>query len=334
MPALWDRDEKTARQLLKQGGASMKDILTLAFGEWPPKGLDINANVPHSQRVTFKPLLREMVGSWQAKKGFWPRLWGAVTLPFKVISDEFSIAGRALLAGERMIWMNRLMCIYMPRLALRSSVVPTLGHEAVHSLQGDNYYRAAEVYGATGAQKIWASQCGTTSGLVMRELDDYESRFRRNVLTRAFHAAARGLSGCPGIGYLKTGVETQAFFHEALAAGYRKWGEMPQDMMGLWQALEGMGLKPPDDIRRELDARPADALSRKFSARARTSAARNLKVIDRSLSHEGREHFWKVTLPALYADLIEMYGDKKGRERFGMGPNTKGQIQAKAFGPG
>lgn len=333
MPALWNKDEKAARRLLKRGHASMKEILTIAFGEWPPKGLDVNPAVPHAQEVAFKPFMNQIITDWKRKKGFWPRLWATVKLPFTILSEELGVAGRALLASERLIWMNKLMCVYMPRLVGRSSVGSTLGHEAVHSLQGDNYYRADEIYGAEGAQKIWAAQRAPTSALIMDDLKAYDKSFRKNVLKRAFHAAARVVSARPGIDYLKTGVETQAFFHEALAAGYRQWGTMPQDMTGLWRALVSMGLTPPEEVKATLDVLPPDAPAHKFDKHIHTEAARNLKAIDRSLSHEGRERFWKVTLPALYADLIEMYGDRPGRARFGFGPNTKGQIQAAVYGP-
>ncbi len=51
MASIRDKNEKAAKQLLKNGSASMKDILALSFGEWPPKGLDINPAATLAQRV-------------------------------------------------------------------------------------------------------------------------------------------------------------------------------------------------------------------------------------------------------------------------------------------
>ncbi len=135
------------------------------------------------------------------------------------------------------------------------------------------------------------------------------------------------MSGSKRIGYLKTGDETQAFLHEALAAGYKKWGKLPQDQADLWQALIGFGLKAPKDIKAYIDALPPEAPSRDFAKPVHCGlSGKSLKTVDRSLSDEGREFFWRTTMPALYADLIEMYGDCKGRERFGFGANMKPQM--------
>jgi hypothetical protein len=163
----------------------------------------------------------------------------------------------------------------------------------------------------------------------MNGLTAYDSKFRKSFVRRVFNR----MSGRKRIDYLKIGDETQAFFYEALAEGYKKWGKMPQDSADLWQALVSLGLKPPAVVKTYLDSLPPDAHSCAFIKKVHCVSGANLKTVDRSLSSEGREYYWRTALPALYADLIEMYGDSKGRERFGFGANVKGQIQQRAFGP-
>ncbi len=68
------------------------------------------------------------------------------------------------MSGERVIWVNNLTCISLPRLFARSSLVQTIIHEGMHNLQGDNFYRAADIFGEKEAQKIWQRQ----NGLIQR----------------------------------------------------------------------------------------------------------------------------------------------------------------------
>ncbi len=335
MAAIWNKNEKIAKHMLKNGHASVKDILALSFGVWPPKGLDINPAVTHAQQIIFKSFSRENMSGSKKKHGFWPRFKQILLKPLNIVSDALGTAGMATMKRERVIFINKFMCTFMPRLAARSSLASTLSHEALHSLQGDNYFRAKEVYGEQGAAQIWKSQSDTTAYLIMDDLKDYDGRFNRNFLRKAFHMVSRKVSIRPGLKYLKDGDETQAFFYQALLAGYKKWGKLPQDTDELWQALISFGLKPPADVKSHIDDLPADAPARVFAKRIHAGeAASNLKAIDRSLSDAGRTYLWTKTLPSLYADLIEMFGDRKGRERFGLGTNVKGQIQQQVFGKG
>jgi hypothetical protein len=220
--------------------------------------------------------------------------------------------------------VNKILCSFIPRFFGKSLVMPTLGHEVIHALQGDNSYRAREVYGAQAAN-VRQEQSGTRSEVIMAGLRNYDARFAKDAVADAFNSTVkRGL-----MSYLKTGEETQAFFHEALAEGYRKWRRLPSGQVELWHALVSVGLTPPPVIDAYLRWNPSTV----FAAPAGDNmAAQNLVRINLSLSPQGRDLFWRVSLPALYADLIEMYGDRYGRERFDLGHNTKGDIQEALFG--
>lgn len=50
------------------------------------------------------------------------------------------------------------------------------------------------------------------------------------------------------------------------------------------------------------------------------------------LTEQGRNLFYDHVLPRLYADLLEMYGDRTGRERFGYGSNETYKLHCAAAG--
>lgn len=310
MPWINDKSEKEAKRLLKQGYATVGELLAASFGEWPPKGLDINPAVTHGQKVDFKPFME----GFEARHGVFSR-----------ISERTSTMGRASLAGERYIRINRLLCTALPRLAGRSDLAQVMGHEAVHSLQGDNYYRAAEIFGTEQGAKIRQNQPLPTSTMIMGHLAAVQESFPQGKLTKAFRSVTRLVR--PSLKYLSGGVETQAFLHDAITTGYRRWGRLPVDRKELWQAMVGFGLTPPKEVKAWLSALPADDPSRLFRSSPMGEGGRNLNAIEQSLSKKARAVFWEITMPAIYSDLIEMYGDLPGRARFGFGPNTKASPQ-------
>ena len=125
--------ERMANQLLMRGHASMKELLTASFGEWPPKGLDIDPGVAHAQKVAFKQIVNMNCGT------------GTV-------------------AGERVIEINKYACCFLSPLLGRSfSLSSVMGHEAVHILQGDHFWRAEQTFSAEMARNIWKTQKGAAS---------------------------------------------------------------------------------------------------------------------------------------------------------------------------
>ncbi len=312
--------EIMANELLKRGHATMIELLTASFGEWPPKGLDINPDIPHDQQVVFKSFLKRTLSKKKTPRG----LFYEMTCVF----------GRASIRDERVIYINGLLCRILPGLLKKSDLGHVLSHETLHSLQGDNFYRAEEIFGRQQAEKIWQERNDSTSFEIMAGLNNYDGQFHKGRLRAAFNRVANFFKGIPGLPYLKNGGETQAFFHESLMEGYRRWGKMPQNRDDLWAALVNMGLQPPAEISKYLEALPENSGARDFMKGNifHTVGANNLQAIADSLSKQARDIFWSMTLPALYSDMIEMYGDRQGRERFGFGVNTKALIQQAAFG--
>jgi hypothetical protein len=272
-----DPREKMAKQLLAQGEASLRDILTASFGEWPPKGLDINPSSTHlSQRAVFRPFRDGL----ETKN------------PLRILGIYLSVLGHAPLTDERSIHINGL-AMRMPK-KMGGGLNITLGHEAIHSLQGDHYYRLKEIFGTHAANWIWSSQNDVTSDMIV-----------------------------------DGGSEIQARIHEILMQGYQRWGSLPQNYHELWAALENDGVKPPADIRNRLEKLTPEDPAQKFILAKRnfTAGAYEIDYLNRDLSEDEQKIFWEKTLPLLYADLIEMYGDMPGRERFGFGKNPKAHLK-------
>lgn len=109
--------------------------------------------------------------------------------------------------------------------------------------------------------------------------------------------------------------------------GYPKWKKLPQNKEELWGALYDVGLNPPQSVREELEKSENSEEIRKIFAHKvcghGSAELSNLLSVQAMLTPEGREVFWHETLPALYSDIIEMLGDKYGRERFGLGKNER-----------
>lgn len=48
-----DREEMS-KKLLDKGQASLLEILTASFGEWPPRGLDVDNSIRHETQVVLQ----------------------------------------------------------------------------------------------------------------------------------------------------------------------------------------------------------------------------------------------------------------------------------------
>lgn len=294
-----DPRESMASQLLKRGHASIKEILTASFGEWPLKGLEIGLHVDNDQSVTFKPLTNR------------------------------GVAARASFGGKKTIWVNAELCPTKPTL-FGSSLNSILGHETTHILQADHLKMAAETFGSVTRKKDFRtytefSKRVAMSDTIMSDLTDDKENLGRFSLRTAFNAAIRLMKPSDYLSYMREGREIQARMHEIIMDGYQRWNRMPQNKDELWAALTNAGLKPPLEIARHLESLPTNSNVQDFLSKQATPvwSAREIQTISRTLSKAGLDIFWNKTLPALYADLIEMYGDTPGRARFGMGVNPK-----------
>lgn len=326
--------ERMANKLLMQGHASVDELLQASFGEWPPKGLDIVGT--NNQRVN-------LISLWKMNSRFDPEHTGllhqAKVLKHQ-LTDTFNIAGRATIGGERVIGINKLNTFYVSRLNMlmtgriwsaltggkEDGTHTTLGHETAHILQGDHYWRAQDVFGYANSQKIWLSQKNAASNeIVSRVFEEHQAK--PSILTRLFDM----VSGSLGSSYFKEGLEIQARLHEIVTDGYQRWGIVPQNRIEFFAAMENSGFKLPESIRKEMNESPEiDAIRRTFSGKPvsnETSAVNDITFAEKLLTPEGRVAFWDKAMPGLYADLIEMYGDGPGRERFGLGKNDFGEMR-------
>lgn len=312
MASIRDPREKMANQLLMRGHASVAELLEASYGEWPPKGLDIEA--ANDQRVQLVSVF-QMKQKHAAENGFFKQI-------YEQVMGVLTVAGLGTVVGDRQIGTNKMVCCVLPRIFGRSMLNETMGHEMVHVLQGDHYWRAKETLGHDASQKIWTNQNDTASNMIANDV--FSKHQGKGFLQRAF-VAATGLV-MNNIDYLKSGLEIQARIHEALVDGYPRWGALPATKEEFLVAMQDSGLNIPESVRARLDASPGiEAAREKFDTFKflNPSAAGDLNQVQRALTEEGREMFWEETLPALYGDLIEMYGDGPGRERLGLGVNEK-----------
>ncbi len=272
-----DPRDRLADQLLLRGYATMRELLTASFGEWPPKGLDIDPAVLHEQKIALEPLT------------------GAA-------ENEYAEAS-PIGAARRFIRVAREKSLAQGRLAA------TLGHEVTHILQGDHAGRKKASFFKRKVAAPAEAACIMTD--FISDPDNLSFRFQRVV--------ARKEPDKDRLGYFSQGIEIQARLHEILTEGYAKaWHRLPATRDELWQALRAAGLKMPPEVRGALDGEWSSGFQ------VPVAVGKINSLLD-SLSDKGKAAFWTDALPALYADLIEMYGDKPGRSRFGLGENKISQ---------
>ena len=299
--------EKMAYQLMMRGHATIDEILTANFGEWPPKGLDIIGY--NNQRVNIVPLMDHSNGDNPLS-----RMWNKV-------KDMWSVAGRGSLGGERNLYLNRFMCCMVPSWLGGGGLNSTMGHEATHNLQGDHYWRAESIFRREDVRKIWEQQSDALSNLIADKV--YDEHMDRSRLRTVFNKVAKYVY--TDIEYQREGIELQARLHETMMNGYPAWGRMPANRQELLSAMEDAGLKMPVSVREQLDAMPGIEETRATFKGARKNGGlpTGLSFAVNALTDKGREEFWNRGLPALYSDLIEMYGDGPGRARFNFGVNER-----------
>jgi len=166
----------------------------------------------------------------------------------------------------------------------------------------------------------------------MARVTEPEAKLKKGFLQKTFNAAAGWIHDIPDI---KKGVEVQARLHEIMIDGYKRWGRMPQNRDELWAAMKNAGVKPPPEIAQHLSSLPENSGARHFLSCKKggiidkaIGTISEIQAVVNSFSKAGKDTFWRQTLPELYSDLIEMYGDRPGRERFGLGINPKQAVSA------
>jgi hypothetical protein len=293
-----DKRELTANQLLERGHATMLELLTAAFGEWPPKGLEINPLLQHGQTV----LLKEIHNSGK-------RAGGA--------SDN----------AVRLLALNKELC------EKTAPLYQFLAHEALHILQGDHSFRMKK--GMLGRMVVFFSGMdepvceAIMERLTLRAENPLSNQFnaakmppRERMLYYMHHQA------------LRRGSEVQARLHQIIIDGYPRWGKVPAAPDEFYAAMKNAGFKLPGEIEKRLESLPENSSARQFLNRdsgARRDKVKEIEVVVNSLTERSQREFWDRVVLELYADLIEMYGDAKGHARFGLGENPKSKIPLSHF---
>lgn len=294
-----DPREIMSNQLLMRGHATVDELLQASYGEWPPKGLDIITQNP--QTVSFGDI-KERV-----EEG---------------LSDAL---GDATLVGKRRIRMNHEDLYEKPSQIGKSAYTFTLGHETTHILQGDNFYRLGEAYGAHSAVIKEQQMVLDKNDRVARIFSSFPNHDAPHTdVDKKWIASAD----------LESGIEVQARIHEIIIDGYQKWGSVPTSPEEFMVAMKNSGLDIPDDVFESFKSSPTfEQTDRAFGTSdvSKKSPVNAINLIQKGITEEGRLEFWNKAMPELYVDLIEMYGDGPGRARFGMGENIRPALRAEVM---
>jgi hypothetical protein len=237
-------------------------------------------------------------------------------------AELIHVAGRAG-AGEDIFIHPR----YFDEQTLKTQIrgfSNTLSHEHIHRLQ------------ASENETGWSSAFWNPNMLFLK-MPEYNSGIKgkaKNLIGKIAkqtfdkHAHIKTGGHFNVTNYFSKEYEIQARLHELMVQGHTSWQKLPANKCELWAALNNLGLKMPIKYRIELHAsEEGRAALREFkvSPVLRYSARhtiRDLNYISDYIGYESkRETFWNEALPAIYSNLIELYGDGPGRERFGFGPN-------------
>ena len=299
--------EVMSRSLVTRGHATIDELLEASFGEWPVKGLDIYGSNP--REVTIKSVATPKAKPWQLTK--------------KWNDHILASQGSASWGAERYIKVNPMVLGFLPALFHKSSYSPTLGHETTHILQGDHDFRSRETFGDTVSSAIY----------IESNLHDDKKFFPTIPLHMFLPHFSEDLSaaGAKELEYQRENMEMQARLHEVLADGYQRWGSLPQNREQFIIAMTNAGLAMPAQFSSHLQSSPSIEETAVVSGPEKYGA-RTINELFETLTDEGKDYFWREYMPRIYCDLIEMYGDKQGRERFGYGPNPRYQFNLHAAG--
>jgi hypothetical protein len=298
MPEIADKRELIANQLLMRQQATMLELLTAAFGEWPPKGLEINPLLQHGQIV----LLKEIHNSGK-------RAGGA--------SDN----------ALRQLALNKELCEKF------APLYQFLAHESIHVLQGDHSFRMKKdllgrIAGFFGRKDEPVCE-SIMEKLTSREENPLSNQFnataiplRERMLYYMHHQA------------LRRGSEVQARIHQIVIDGYPRWGAVPATTDEFYAAMKNAGFRLPDHIEKHLEELPGNSSARQFlncESGACQGKVKEIELVVNSFAEGSQKDFWNKIVLDIYSDLIEMYGDVQGRARFGLGVNPKTQMPLKYF---
>ena len=287
MSLVEDRREKMANQLLARGWATMRELLEMSFGEWPVKGLEIDAGVTHGQKFTFVPC-----------------------------DDQDCLASVHPLNGRHTIHYTRELSKILKNNS-DESLHDILGHEALHALQQKGVYLKSE--------SIFVRAVGHSLPVFLYQLLFAKTRAAK--IGKDFAKKAKTLKDefdqetRKGLKYLSHGDELQARLHEIMMDGYPWWGRLPQNNYEFTLVLAASGAT---GVKVKFNSDTNAPLPSVFATEMNTPVANEIAHVALSLCKSNKERGDFVDLlTALYVNMLELYGDKNARARFGLDKNYK-----------
>lgn len=285
--AVTDKREKMANQLLMRGHATMRELLEMSFGEWPVKGLEIDPDRKHEQGVRF---IRKDKGHLAAVQ---PLDWRRAIRYNNQLAED---------AKSGILSLHGIFC-----------------HEAAHVLQNESVY--------------WKSDSVIVGLIAWPFVQTYHRIFKKTqaekIAGKFLHEECAYLraefngkrsSTIETVEYLAHSKELQARLHEVMAEGYQDWSCLPKTKYELLGSFVSAGVLEPSDIPIEIED-PIFLQKIQMPIRAASEISYLLKEVFFTKSVRGR--FVNEILPALYVNLLELYGDKNARQRFGLDENYK-----------
>ncbi len=298
---------------LDKGSASSADILTADFGTPNPEGLDIVD--PPVIRTSFRDISHGAAFKELDEK---EQLWELTNIGGRAGLDENISLNPAYMDQRQALWRKRSN---------------TISHENIHRMQG--YFRELGWENAfMNTQMSFLSAPVTGSGVWGATKRLYQ-KFRQACIETDF-ARDRKNTGEDKLkvgNYYTMEYEIQARMQEILAQGHAGWRKMPATKTELWAAMHNIGLTMPPAVKAMFDRDPqaSQALHDfRVSSKIRydvRETVREIKVAeDYGVFSDKKQAFWETGLPHIYGNLLEMYGDRLGRARMGMGISPRHTI--------
>jgi hypothetical protein len=317
-----DQREKRMNLLRQQGHATVAQILWADFDVFPPRGVDpaivprqLVQFVPFAEYVKAHPEHQELVQYTQA---------------LIALSNDKS--------SDHKIYLNT---------ELDYSPPDAIGHETIHKMQLDHYRLIAATRTFNGGADSLVREFLNAAKITQRARvrDPWQQ-------TQAETCAHEDIAQTWD---RKMGREIQARMHQCLVAGYGQWGRLPGTKEELWAVMIAVGVRAPSGFLAALQATEVGQKAlHDFPPLPYTGAEGPLQAIASDVPekltrmYDGPRHrkgivpgreigssqsylrgktekiaFWQDILPAIYGDLLEMYGDGPGRARMGLGRNEK-----------
>ncbi|MGB9152348.1 MAG: hypothetical protein WCD70_04590 [Alphaproteobacteria bacterium] len=332
------KKEREARLLVKRGHATIKELLILNYGEWPLRGLNIVTDEHLNQEVSLSPMHRYFMSQIkQPTNGFLSRLQSIANAIF----SSKKAASLVVLTDKREIFLNHIKLKREFLVNGRLLTHRVLAHELRHIQQFDPLFptRAKDLYGSRidASYRNGANVVNDAVSLLLEDsLKDVSSV--RQTWEKFVKKNAKLIQDATGIrskkNYFTAGIEIQALLEELFVHGYPHWPRMPTNHPELYAALIDAGLQPPRNIMADFQKTPGFPEAQATFKSKTPQYKEALSGLQQSIHHLPNEHarelFWTETLPILYADIIESFGDREGRSRMQLGCNQN--LPALLFG--